>query len=107
MRHEPCAAGLHRQALAPFVNNPTLGVVDVKETDKAYEFDVDIPGLTKEEVQVRAAVLAFLPLHAPLLQPVQMPCEGNDVNDAVAWQLFQRAAFLQQAEGGHACALHR
>ena len=42
----------HRQALAPFVNNPSLGAVDVKETDKAYEFDVDIPGLTKDEVQV-------------------------------------------------------
>ena len=26
--------------------------MDVKETDTAYEFDVDIPGLTKDEVQV-------------------------------------------------------
>ena len=57
----------HRQALAPFVNNPSLGAVDVKETDKAYEFDVDIPGLTKEEVQVRMP-RQHMPLHAP--QPV-------------------------------------
>lgn len=26
--------------------------MDVKETETSYEFDVDIPGLTKDEVQV-------------------------------------------------------
>ena len=42
----------HREALAPFISRSSLGAVDVKETETAYEFDVDIPGLTKDEVQV-------------------------------------------------------
>lgn len=39
--------------LAPFTPRSSLGAVDVKETDNAYEFDVDVPGLTKNEIKVR------------------------------------------------------
>ncbi|EIE27154.1 HSP20-like chaperone [Coccomyxa subellipsoidea C-169] len=38
--------------LAPFTPRSSLGAVDVKETDSAYEFDVDVPGLTKNEIKV-------------------------------------------------------
>ena len=38
--------------LAPFTPRSALGAVDVKETDNAYEFDVDVPGLTKNEIKV-------------------------------------------------------
>lgn len=38
--------------LAPFTPRSSLGAVDVKETDNAYEFDVDVPGLTKDEIKV-------------------------------------------------------
>ncbi|CAL8462801.1 g2334 [Coccomyxa elongata] len=38
--------------LAPFTPRSALGAVDVKERDDAYEFDVDVPGLTKDEVKV-------------------------------------------------------
>ena len=37
--------------LAPFTPRSSLGAVDVKETDSAYEFDVDVPGLTKNEIK--------------------------------------------------------
>ena len=42
--------------MAPFINSPRspLGAVDIKEIDNAYEFYVDVPGLTKEEVKVDA-----------------------------------------------------
>ncbi len=37
--------------LAPFTPRSSLGAVDVKETDSAFEFDVDVPGLTKNEIK--------------------------------------------------------
>jgi HSP20 family molecular chaperone IbpA len=40
--------------LAPFTPKSGLGAVDVKETDKAYEFYVDVPGIPKEDVKVCA-----------------------------------------------------
>ena len=32
-----------------------LGSVDIRETDKDYQFIVDVPGLTKEDVKVRVS----------------------------------------------------
>lgn len=42
--------------LAPFTPRSALGAVDVKERDDSYEFDVDVPGLTKDEVKVSVCV---------------------------------------------------
>lgn len=39
--------------LAPIART-ALGAVDVKETDKAYEFFVDVPGVPKDSIKVRA-----------------------------------------------------
>ena len=32
-----------------------LGSVDIRETDKDYQFVVDVPGLTKDDVKVRVS----------------------------------------------------
>lgn len=32
-----------------------LGSVDIRETDKDYQFVVDVPGLTKDDIRVRVS----------------------------------------------------
>ncbi len=49
-----------RSELAPFTPKSALGAVDVKERDDAYEFDVDVPGLTKDEVKVNFCLYLLL-----------------------------------------------
>lgn len=46
-------------------NTPTFGVMktDVKETEKGYELDIDLPGYKKEEVQAELKE-GYLTIHA-------------------------------------------